>query len=214
MNRQLVTIGVVLVALVVIAGVALLILVGGALAFFVPVSRETSAPGEAVIVAAEPVEVRSEVEPPAEVGSGGQTEAQLSFQAATYRDEEAGFAFDYPAEWTFEDMGEGSRGRVVQYAPPQGTSMSVSVLRWDPVGDLDAFVEVRQQAWSSSGTDVVSHEAFILEGGREAVAFVVQTVVDEQAFFMFTTAGDRYLALAGEGDIELLKEIALTVRPI
>ena len=46
------------------------------------------------------------------------------------------------------------------------------------------------------------------------MALVVQGVDGAQAFFFFTTIGDKYLVLSGEGDLDLLAEIARTVRPL
>ena len=34
------------------------------------------------------------------------------------------------------------------------------------------------------------------------------------AFFLFTTLGDRYLEISGEGDLPLIREVASTLRPL
>jgi hypothetical protein len=45
------------------------------------------------------------------------------------------------------------------------------------------------------------------------VTFIVSNEAGvEEAFFLVTLAGDQYLVLSGTGDLELLKEIALTGR--
>ena len=44
--------------------------------------------------------------------------------------------------------------------------------------------------------------------------FIVQGADGARAFFLFTTLGDRYLEIAGEGDLTLIREVALTLRPL
>jgi len=52
-----------------------------------------------------------------------------------------------------------------------------------------------------------------LSDGRVLAEFIVQTL-EEQAYFLLTTAGEDYLSLVGSGNLELLKEIGTTLRPI
>jgi len=52
-----------------------------------------------------------------------------------------------------------------------------------------------------------------LSEGRVLAEFIVQTL-EEQAYFLLTTAGEDYLSLVGSGNLELLKEIGTTLRPI
>jgi hypothetical protein len=140
-------------------------------------------------------------------------EPALSFEPATYRDEANGFEFDYPADWQVSDQGvlgdRGSQALLVSNGEPR---LAITVYLWDPKNDLDAYVDHRKQAWSGSGLTILLEEPLVLEGGQRAVRFVVQTAEGEQAFFFFTTAGERYLELSGTGDPALLAEIAQTVR--
>ena len=151
----------------------------------------------------------------------------LSFEAASYRDEVAGFEFDYPAGWFVGPIQQYSRGGITAFtswerptdalpdaAPPGETRMDVTVQLWDPTGDLEAFVDQRRGAWDASGTTIESEEEWTLEDGRPARAFVVTGSDGEQAYFFFTTIGDKYLVLSGNGDLTLLAEIAHTVRPV
>lgn len=150
-----------------------------------------------------------------------------SFEAAVYRDEVAGFEFDHPAGWFVGPVEQYSRGGITAFTswerptdvlpdatPPGETRLDATVQLWDPTGDLEAFVQQRMGAWEASGSSVVSQEDWTLEDGRAARAFVVAGSDGSQAYFFFTTIGDKYLVLSGDGGISLLAEIAHTVRPI
>jgi hypothetical protein len=145
----------------------------------------------------------------------GQPQAPLSFAAATFRDEALGIEFEYPAAWTVTDLGQlGSRGSGAQFTEEGQPRLNLTLYRWDPTDDLDAYVEHRKQAWGSSGFSLLSEEELPLPGGSRAGRFVIETPDSIQALFFFTPLGDRYLELSGEGDIELLTEITGTVRPL
>ena len=149
----------------------------------------------------------------------------LSFQSTTYRDEVAGFEFDYPASWTVGPSEQYSRGGITAFSswsrpndvlpdetPPGETRLDAAVMLWDPINDLDAYVEQRMRALLDSGLTLVSQETWILTGGRTAEAFVVENNEGRQFFSFFTTIADKYLVLSGDGDLALLAEIAKTVR--
>jgi len=143
------------------------------------------------------------------------TTQPLSFVAATYRDEAAGFELDYPAEWGKPfSMGGGDRGSIMQFRVSEEAQLDVVVLLWDPKGDLGAFLANHHVAWDTSGINVISEEATTLADGRSAARIVVQGSDGARGFFFFTTLGDRYLQLSGGGDLELLAEISRTVRPL
>jgi hypothetical protein len=151
----------------------------------------------------------------------------LSFEAELYRDASAGFEFDHPATWVVGPVQQYSRGGITAFtswdrptdvlpdaAPPGETRLDATVQLWDPTGDLEAFLAQRHLAWEASGITSLSEERWALEDGREAVGYVVEGTDGEQAYFFFTTIGDRYLVLSGTGDLGVLAEIAHTVRPI
>ena len=139
-------------------------------------------------------------------------EPALSFEPATYEDELAGFELDYPAEWQLSDQQVlGDRGSQALLTSNGEPRLAITVYLWDPKNDLDAYVDHRRQAWSGSGFSILLEEPLVLEGGHPAMRFVVQTAEGEQAFFFFTTIGERYLELSGTGDPALLAKIAQTV---
>jgi hypothetical protein len=139
--------------------------------------------------------------------------AVLPVPATTYRDESYGFEFDYPAAWTVSDLGViGSRASATQFLEGERIAMQLTRYLWDPQDDLSAYVDHRQSAWSASDNTIVSQEEWNLDDNHPAASFTIQTQAGDQALFFFTTAGDGYLELAGEGDTSLLSQIAHTVR--
>ena len=154
-------------------------------------------------------------------------EALPSFEAATYRDEVAGFELDYPVGWVVGPVQQYERGGVTAFTswdrpadvlpgetPTGETRLDATVQLWDPKGDLQAFVDQRMMAWDASGIGVASEESWTLSDGRPARAFVVAGMDGAQGYFFLTTIGDKYLVLSGSGDLALLAEIAHTVRPL
>lgn len=133
---------------------------------------------------------------------------------ATYFDEVAGIAFDYPLAWTVAgEVQPGYRGSVVQLTADGQPRLDVAILLWEPTSDLPAYIASRKTAWEASRIAVLSEELFPLADGRPAVAFAIQTQTGEQAYFFYTTIAERYLQLSGSGDLELLARIGHTVRP-
>lgn len=142
---------------------------------------------------------------------------------ATYRDDAAGFSFDYHAPaWTVGEKQQiGPRGTVVQFtfashapeATTEETRMDVAVMDWDPKNDLTAYLETRKQAWAASGMTIASEEARLLPGDHLAVRFLVTTPDGNgQGFFLITTVGEQYLVLSGSGNLDALEAIAQTLR--
>jgi hypothetical protein len=149
----------------------------------------------------------------------------LSFEAATYADEAAGFAFEYPASWTVEaPTSGGERGTfatLTSWPPPPGgiteipaggTVLQATVQLWDPKHDLEAFLAQRHAAWDGSGIQVVSEQRSTLANGQPTASYVVRGSDGSEGYFFFTTLEDDYLVLSGSGDLPLLAEIAGTLR--
>ena len=148
-----------------------------------------------------------------------------SFESQTYINEEVGFALDYPTGWTVTESMTGDRGSqtLLLSAPgiadlaelPEGaTRVAVTVYEWDPRNDLAAFVDSRKTAWDASGFTVLEENDLVLDLGLAAKGFMIQTMDGKQAPFLFAAVGDRYVSISGEGDLALVKEIALRLRPV
>ncbi|MFP3853098.1 MAG: hypothetical protein ACLFWD_02265 [Anaerolineales bacterium] len=141
------------------------------------------------------------------------SESAPSFDAKTYVDEAADFEFEYPTAWTLPVDGEEfARGQVVQLYSGEEPQLTVSLLRWDPSRDLDAYLEVRRTAWESSGNELLSEEMMTLNNGQDAARFLIEGPDGLKSIFMVTTIDERYLILSGAGDIELLTEVTNTLK--
>ncbi len=150
------------------------------------------------------------------------TAVALSFTPATYDASAEGYQLEYPSDWTAVPISRvGSRGSQGQLFSPGssadtlaegGTRMAMTVYEWDPMSDLAAFVQQRLDAWQSSGFTIAKQDEGTLQNGNPYSSFVIQTPDDHQAFFLFTTLGEKYLEISGEGNLALAEEIARTVR--
>jgi len=146
------------------------------------------------------------------------------FEAEPYTHEEAGFALDIPAGWTVNETVVGPRGTQIQFlsAPelaeaasiPEGeTRLSATIYQWDPKNDLAAYVEHWKNAWSASGFTILDEQELTLDLGLPAVQYTVQTP-ETEVIFLVTALEDRYLVLAGEGDLDLVEQVVQRLRPI
>ena len=146
------------------------------------------------------------------------------FESQTYLNEEAGFALDYPAGWTVNEMVVGDRGSQIQFlsspeladaatVPEGATRVNGTVYQWDPKNDLTAFVANQKTAWEASGFTILEEEQLVLELGLPAVRFTVRTP-ETQVVFLIAALRDRYLVLSGEGDLSLVNQIVQRLRPI
>lgn len=161
---------------------------------------------------------------PQPVGTSEPTQSPISFEAATYRDETAGFELDYPADWTLDPSSQiGVRGAQALLLSPGTTSETLAeggsraaiiVYTWDPKHDLNAYVAQRKTAWEASGFVFDPQATWELVDGRQVQSFRVQSPEQQQSFFAFTTVGEDYLQLSGDGDVALIEEIAHTLRPL
>ena len=147
-----------------------------------------------------------------------------SFESETYINEEAGFALDYPAGWTVNEIVIGPRGTQVQFLsspeiaelaalPEGGTRVNATIYQWDPKNDLAAYLAKWKTAWEASGFTILEEEQLVLEQGLPSVKITVQTA-EANVVFLVTALEDRYLVLSGEGNMDLVQEIVQRLRPI
>lgn len=142
-----------------------------------------------------------------------------------YHNEEMGFAFAYPEDWVVAYQEGQSRGTYIQfthsdYEPdpessglaPEEILMQVTVLNWDPEQDLDAFLDVRRQAWDSSGAEVISEATWSWGDGIPAVTVIVKGIDGAQSLFVFTYVRDRYVVFSGTDHFSLVESTARTLR--
>lgn len=164
---------------------------------------ETEAPPVVIEPSAAPE--ATAVEPTGDAG------APLSFEPATYADDARGFAFEHPASWSVIGAPEQqSRGEIVQLGEGEAVALSIAVLQWEPVADLEAYLAQRKLAWDASGMAVLSEDRASVDG-VEVARFVVQGAEGDAGNFLFAALPDRYLALSGP-DTALLQEVLGTLR--
>jgi hypothetical protein len=146
------------------------------------------------------------------------------FDAQVYVNEAAGFALDYPTGWTVKETVVGTRGTQILFLSspdlaeaatiPEGeTRLSATIYQWDPKNDLAAYVGHRMDAWTASGFTILEEQPLTLELGLPAVLFTVQTP-EAQVVYLVTALKDQYLVIAGEGNLDLVRQIVERLRPI
>ena len=147
-----------------------------------------------------------------------------SFESQTYINETVGFALDYPVGWLVQETVVGQRGTQVVFVsspelfeattmPEGGSRMSMTIYDWDPKNDLPAYVEKTKNSWASSGFTILEEQALTLDLGLAAVRFKVQSS-DTTFPVLIAAVGEKYLFLSGEGDLVLVNEILVRLRPI
>jgi len=145
------------------------------------------------------------------------------FEAATYRDEEAGFELDYPASWFLLGGEVQSRGSYVQIASwdpgpggvqsiPDGASLlQIAIYEWEPTHDLDARLAMRRNNFTDSGNAILEEQELTLFGAR-VVRLKLQLTDGSQSLIYLAALGDRYLELSGSGDLVTMDTSMLTLR--
>jgi LCP family protein required for cell wall assembly len=153
------------------------------------------------------------------------TEPSQEAGMTTYQDDFHGFALNYPSSWSQMKVQTGERGSITAIAswkmssensnatPPGETRLDISVLQWEPLS-LDAFVLQRKTAWGESGISVLNEEKQILQSGLPIVEFRVIGVDGNEAYFLLTVIGDRFVTLSGSGDFEIIKLVGKSLRSI
>jgi hypothetical protein len=151
------------------------------------------------------------------------TAAALSYVPATCVDDVNSFEIDYPADWSLDPNAEvGPRGSYAQLFSPGttagsladgGSRFGIMVYDWDPKKDLVAYVDHRRLAWEHNGFTFIRESQGELIDGRPEMDFTILGRSTE-VFVLYTTVGDRYLEIVGEGDLVLVEKVARTLRPI
>lgn len=192
-----------------------------------PTTAPTLAPTEiAPTIAVTEVVVAATVEPTVEATAIPTAIVQeevtaLPFMPTTFTDSSAGFALDYPADWTLDPSSQvGVRGSQAlllspdttsESIPDGGTRISIITNVWDPKHDIDAYVAQRKTAWAASGFAIEREEQWQLADGR--VVYLILTHNPSPVLNLLTTVGEDYLQITAEGDLVLAETIFRTLRP-
>ena len=163
--------------------------------------------------------------PSTDIGPVPTVTEMIVTDVTTQTDEVNGYSFDYPSSWMLDAIIFGSRAPggyqltswthepgVVSEVPADGTIMNILIQLWDPKADLAAFVEQRKLAWGASGLEIVSEETLTLGNGQTAQEFIVKGTDGIPSYFLFSTLGENYLVASGNGDLELSRQVARSLR--
>ena len=108
-----------------------------------------------------------------------------------------------------------ARFRWSPESPPEGgTRAGITVYQWDPKNSLAAHVTQRKMACDAGGSKIVKESSGDLTNGRKYMSFIIHATDGFQSFFLFTTLGEKYLEISGEGNLALVEEIAHSMRPL
>lgn len=139
----------------------------------------------------------------------------------SYEDAGLGFVFNYPGNWAVAYQENQSRGGYFQFTrvdfqpdpnagglPEKEILMQVSLLNWEPKGDLAAYLEMRRGAWDSSGVEILSEEYWHWNEDVPAVTLTLRAIGGNESVVVLITVGDRYLSLSAGGNFQVVKAIA------
>lgn len=156
------------------------------------------------------------------------TVGALPGDTTAYQDAIADFEINYPSTWTLQDAspqakqaGRGYYATMLSWSqntpyageiPPGGTMVQVQVAQWEPL-DLNQYVAMRKAAWAAVPVPIVLEEEWTLAGGVKAVRLSLKSDKG-MTFILLTLINKRFLTISGEGDLELVAQIARTLRPM
>ena len=164
--------------------------------------------------------------------ASGPTLAELGVEVVTYRDEWAGFAFDYPASWELaaprEDIKDISTLYTASFHSPRlvtgpkqqegifpnQAKMDVSVVK-DGAPSLEAAVKQRRSEINSpdSGAKVVAEETLALPSGLMAVRLHMDTDSGPVSELVTLINGNMIL-MTGMGDLSLFNPVTESLREV
>ena len=135
---------------------------------------------------------------------------------AAYEDPELGFSFDYPGEWERGYEERGVRGGFFTFIDPEGSPaeilVQVTIYRWDPTQDLEAYQEKRRSAWESSQIEILDEADWSWKDGVPVKSFRLESLEGEIVDVYLTYTGDYYLEFTTTSEFETLEVIVSTLR--
>lgn len=172
------------------------------------------------------------------------TLADLGFKVATYQDTQAGFTFDYPANWLLTPISDADKANARIYSaslrsyekqalpkqqdgiPPDMAAIDVTVTKDGPKTLEQAINERRSAATQSESgqpIQIVSEEDWVLRGGLKAHRLLYNLGKDLTAGSdssdrlsseMITIVNGHMILVSGFGDQSLFDVIASTLLEI
>lgn len=184
-------------------------------------------------ITAEAITPQSESAAAAEQETGNDDpEAASSSQPtldATYQDNTAGIAMDYPSQWEVIDMDEALKSTVTNYTTtfnswrsgpgsggiPEGETKIDLIIRANIAGSLEEASAIRRGELQGAGSEstILSEEEVTLHGGLKGTRFRTQSQFGESAHIV-TSINNHLITVGGLGDEALIEQIAKTLRPL
>ncbi len=135
---------------------------------------------------------------------------------ATYHDPELEFSFDYPGEWERGYEERGVRGGFFTFIDPERSPAEilaqVTLYRWDPIQDLEAYQQQRRTAWESSQADILEKEDWTWGDGVPGKTFQLESLEGEIVDVYLTFIGDYYLEFTTTSEFDTLAAVVSTLR--
>jgi hypothetical protein len=132
----------------------------------------------------------------------------------TYRDEAAGFAFDYPVSWSQGATSEDARGWYAQLERDGEVALDITVLNWEggSAGDLAAVIARLTEIWEGSGIELASAQRIPVAPQTDGVFYRILDPDGNMTMLFAMPLGDRHLTLEGTGDDTQVADLVQTVR--
>jgi hypothetical protein len=151
--------------------------------------------------------------------------------AATYVDEYAGWALDYPADWALVDVTPQIKAESLAYSitftswqpedvdgkgiPPGGSKLDANVMKND-AATLDEAVAKRRVeiAAATPEAQITGEENWELASGLQAIRWQIATPGGDTAYELVTSVKGHRIVLSGYGDPAVFDKIARSFRAI
>ncbi len=155
---------------------------------------------------------------------------QFSDAIQTYRDPEAGFAFDLPASWHLVEVSEAIRRQGMAFAvtasswtpsgagsegiPPGGAKLDITVIRTDASNLEEAALERSAQMQSQEPAEqILREEHWLLAGDLQAIRWQVESR-GKEVLMVLTFIEGKTILLTGLGDLAQVDQVACTLRAL
>jgi hypothetical protein len=157
--------------------------------------------------------------------------AAMPESAATYIDEYAGWALDYPADWSLVDVTPQIKAESLAYSitfmswkpeevggkgvPPGGSKLDANVTKND-AATLDEAVARRRAeiAASQPEAQITGEESWELASGLQATRWQIMTPGGDTVYELVASVNGHRIVLSGYGDPAVFDQIARSFRAV
>lgn len=143
----------------------------------------------------------------------------------TFTDSVSGISLDYPEGWIMDQVRGGTRSpsvfvftnydhipSVMDAIPADTTAVYLTVLKPNPDATLPGLVDSYKQQWLTEGSTILTEEDVILASGQPGKAFLLDSYLGRQIYYLITAVGETPVVVEGNGDLAPVAAVALSVR--